>query len=329
MSPTSQKMTSKPNSLVIGDPKSPIARIDTLGNAPYSDAPLCLLMGFTGSNFAALDRYAKSWSERGFHVCVIPGRFRLGLSFSLYDVQDLERDMRELAVELVGQFPGHFKRGEHGNAVVAHLFSNGGAHSLFVLGRLLDGMSGTVDGEKPSLKSTKLLVLDSSPNVTLVGDTGVLRQFNPTAISALAHFFVPILGFKIPPSPLPRSSTLLLASGSVVAASLIRAACYVVAPSMVSNMGKEMVQGLENGDLKVAERLYLCGDADEICSVDEIRGFAEKEGERLGKKPTIVVFKGTGHVAHAPKWRAEYWAAIDRGLERARIAARSSKRSKL
>lgn len=306
---------------VLSDASGELAALDILQNAQNiaMDAPLALVFGWTGSTLSALDRTSKAYRERGFHVATVPGRFRPGLSFSIYDAEQLRKELEPLVAELLVGFPRWLRPG--GPPIVIHLFSNGGAHGLHFTALNLKRM-GQGRGIRFSLVSPRLIILDSSPNIPLVGDSGIVRQLNSTSISALAHFFVPILNFSIPPSAPARLLTLGMATGAVVSASFARLALTLVAPRYISNMGREMLSGLKNPDLNSADRLFLCGDADVICRVDEIRSFAASEGKRLGIEPEIVVFKGTGHVAHAAKWKKEYWQAVDRGLEKAGIAIR-------
>jgi hypothetical protein len=299
----------------ISDVSGPlIGSLSILLNAS-KDAPLAIVLGWTGSTPAALEKSAAAYRDRGFHVAVLASRFRLGISFSVYDLDALVKELDPFASILLRELPDAFR--QPGPNIVVHLFSNGGAHTLYMLLENLGKR--TLAGDiSPNMKNAALLVADSSPYIALVSESGYMRQLNPRAISAIANFFVPILGVK---SNLPvRILTLVMSFASIVGVGLARPFIALVKPELISNMGEEMKKGLRHPDFDGASRLFLCGTGDAIVYPEDVKEFAGAEEKRLGKPMEVAVFEGTGHVAHAAGWKGKYWAEVDRALAKVGIS---------
>ncbi|KAI9024625.1 hypothetical protein DFJ74DRAFT_50727 [Hyaloraphidium curvatum] len=301
----------------LNDAQGLFATLHLRANAPPRN-PVAILFGWTGSSARMLEKYAAGYRARGFHVMAVPSRFHFGLTFSVYSLDRLRKEMDVVVDALKEHLPGVLgPESGQPEQVVVQVFSNGGSHSLYHFLSNLDRRREA--GEQVSLSKTVLLVMDSSPN--LKGEVE-RAQFSLSAIRGFARFLMPNLGWK--PTPTNETLVFMIALVTFPAMLLARPFLPFVAPSLAGHdFSTEVRAALTSPEFDRALRLFLYGPGDIMVPAEGIRIFRDDEMARLGKdRISFREFEGSAHVQHGMKWPKEYWEAVDGALNKAGIKAK-------
>ena len=277
---------------------------------PKEDVPLALILGWLGSEIQSLKRYVQLYRDRGHRVLVysaMNNQFVAAEDVLLEKVQPLaglldsfeclipgepvtakETGKALLAKEMAAALApmSAVRKAGKAKTVTVHLFSNGGAHSLYLLLKSL-----TLQRKRLLLHS---LVIDSAPGTPSVS-TGV-RAMTLHMDKSSTRYYV---------------TWLLLTVGTHVSRMLD------VALGRLSLSDKYhaavLSKSADDGEHDAAPRLFLYSRADDLVDYRDVERAVE-DARKHGVPVKAHSWPDSAHVQHMKQHSKEYTALIEGNL---------------